>query len=32
MFVSQGLTLTLHAVREPDDEWLAHVEVDESDR
>ncbi|HWM04988.1 MAG TPA: glycoside hydrolase family 15 protein, partial [Actinophytocola sp.] len=31
VFASQGLTLTLHAVREPDDERLAHVEVDEGD-
>jgi hypothetical protein len=28
VYASQRLTLTLYAVREPDDEWLAHVEGD----
>ena len=31
VFTSTGLTLTLHAVREPDDERLAQVRVDEGD-
>jgi GH15 family glucan-1,4-alpha-glucosidase len=31
VFASQALTLTLHPVREPDDEQLAHVQIDEGD-